>query len=79
MKTTTLSYTKPTPTEPIKNTKMLTPKDISEILSISYESALAFIKNSGIDYVLVGRQYRVSEEKLKRFLSKSGSIFVSLG
>ena len=79
MKPMTLSYKKPVPIEPIKDVKMLTPKDISGILSISYESALAFIKRSGIDYIMVGRQYRVSEEKLKRFLSKSGSIVVDLG
>ncbi len=78
MQPITLLHRKPDPTEPVKTVKMLTPKDIAVIFDISYESALAFIRNSGIDYILVGRQYRVSEDKLRRFLSKEGSIAVEL-
>lgn len=58
--------------------EMLTPKEIADVLKISYESALAFIKYSGIDYVKVGRQYRVSEDKLKVFLMKKGSTVVDI-
>lgn len=57
---------------------MLTPREVAEILKISYESALAFLKYSGVDYIRVGRQYRVSEEKLNAFLSKKGRIAVDL-
>ena len=58
--------------------EMLTPKEVAEILKISYEAALAFVKYSGIDYVKVGRQYRVSEEKLKAFLMRKGHTLVDI-
>ena len=58
--------------------EMLTPKEVAETLKISYEAALAFIKYSGIDYVKVGRQYRVSEEKLKAFLMRKGRTLVDI-
>ena len=57
---------------------MLTPHEVAEVLKISYDSALAFIKCSGIDYVKVGRQYRVSEDKLKAFLMRKGNTIVDL-
>lgn len=53
--------------------EMLTPVEVAEIMKISYESALAFIRYSGMDYVKVGRQYRVSRHKLDAFLSKKES------
>ena len=46
---------------------MLTPYDIAELMQVSYDTALDFIKNSGIAYVQVGRQYRVSEAVFKAF------------
>ena len=58
--------------------EMLTPKEVAAILKISYESALAFIKYSGIDYIRVGNQYRVSAEKLKAFLNKKGQAVTDL-
>ena len=58
--------------------KMLTPAEVADILKISYETALAFIKYSGVDYVRIGRQYRVSEEKLTAYLSKRGRIHVDI-
>lgn len=57
---------------------MLTPRDVARILGISYETALAFIRSSGIDYIKVGRQYRVSEEKLEAFLLKRGQTYVRI-
>ena len=57
---------------------MLTPKEVAAILKISYESALAFIKYSGIDYIRIGNQYRVSAEKLKAFLNKKGQAVTDL-
>ena len=58
--------------------EMLTPKEVAEILKISYEAALAFIKYSGIDYHRIGNQYRVSADKLRAFLSKKGPIHTDL-
>ena len=60
----------------MSNTKTLTPKEIANILQVSYESALAFIKHSGIDYIKMGRQYRVTEDKLNAFLAKKGKIHI---
>ena len=56
--------------------KLLTPHEIATILNVSYASALAFIKYSGIDYIQVGRQYRVCEEKLQAFIFKKGKTIV---
>ena len=58
--------------------KFLTAEEIAEILKISYPSALAFIKYSGIDYIKVGNQYRVCEDKFKAFLTKKGHTEVPL-
>lgn len=58
--------------------EMLTPKDVAAILKVNYETALAFIKYSGIDYHRIGNQYRVSEEKLRAFLNKKGSTHTDL-
>lgn len=58
--------------------EMLTPREVAEILKISYENALAFIKYSGIDYHKIGNQYRVSAEKLRAFLSKKGPTHTDL-
>ena len=55
---------------------MLTTKEVAAILKISYDSALEFIKHSGIDYIKVGRQYRVNEEKLTAYLQQQGQIVV---
>ncbi len=57
---------------------LLTPNDVAEILCISYETALAFIKYSGVDYIRVGKQYRVSESKLKAFLERKGHTVVDI-
>ena len=58
--------------------RMLSPREVAKILGISYEAALAFIRYSGIDYIKVGRQYRVSEEKLAAFLAQKGQREVNL-
>ena len=56
--------------------RLITAKEVAAILKISYDNALAFIKHSGIDYIKVGRQYRVSEEKLTAYLRQQGQIIV---
>lgn len=48
----------------------LTPIEISKMLQLSYEKTLDFIKTSGVSFVKIGRQYRVSEASLNAFLSK---------
>lgn len=58
------------------NPKFLTPNEIAEILKISYPTALAFVKYSGIDYIKIGNQYRVSEEKFNAYIQKKGKQIV---
>lgn len=47
----------------------LTVREIAELLKISYDSALEVVKYSGIEYVQIGRQYRVLESTLYKFLN----------
>lgn len=56
--------------------EMLTPHDVAEIMKVSYETALEFIKYSGIDYIKIGRQYRVTKDKLTAFLLKKGHTII---
>lgn len=58
--------------------EVLTPKEVAEILKISYEAALSFIKYSGIDFHKIGNQYRVSADKLRVFLNKKGPSYTDL-
>ena len=51
----------------MKDTYM-TVSEVAEMLKISYDKALEFVKYSGIEYVQIGRQYRVLESKLNAFL-----------
>ena len=46
--------------------KFLTPYDVADILRISYEQALKWIKTSGVSYHLVGKQYRVREADFEK-------------
>lgn len=55
----------------MSNQQFYTPAEIAAILKISYEGALSFIRNSGIKYIKVGRQYRVSEMDFNEYISKS--------
>ena len=55
---------------------LLTPHEIAEILKVSYPTALNFVKFSGIDYLKIGNQYRVTEEKFLAFISKKGHRIV---
>ena len=48
--------------------RYLTPQEVAELLSISYDTALNLIKYSGLEAVQIGRQYRVLESKLNAFL-----------
>lgn len=53
--------------------KLLTPYEVADILSVSYETALGFIKYSGIAYKQIGKKYRVDEKALETFLSRKDS------
>ena len=57
--------------------KMLTPADIAKILQVSYDTALHFIKHSGIAYTKIGRQYRVNADVLDAVLSQNDTIIVT--
>jgi excisionase family DNA binding protein len=46
----------------------LTVQEVAEMLKISYDKALDFIKYSGVEYVQIGRQYRVQKSRLQAFL-----------
>ena len=52
--------------------EMLTPKEIAQILKISYHKALEFIKYSGIEHLQIGNQYRVSKDKFYAFIAAKG-------
>lgn len=56
---------------------LLTPQEIADILKISYDKALDFIKYSGVPYLQIGRQYRVEKAKFISFLQKSSCINIS--
>lgn len=56
--------------------RMLTPKDIARILNICYPKALDFIRCSGMDYIKIGNQYRVAEDKFEAFLAQKGKVTV---
>lgn len=56
---------------------LLTPQETAKMLKISYEKALDFIKYSGVEYIKIGRQYRVDESKLNAFLQKNNDIPLS--
>lgn len=53
--------------------RYLTVTEIAEMLKVSYETALHFIKNN-VEYVNVGRQYRVLESKLNAVLYNQNSV-----
>lgn len=45
--------------------------DIRDMLNISYQNTLIFIRNSGIPYLKVGRTYRVEKEAFHDFIKKT--------
>lgn len=48
--------------------RYFSPQDVADTFGISYDKALEFIKFSGVEFVQIGRQYRVSENKLNEYL-----------
>lgn len=59
--------------------RYLTIKEVAEMLRISYDNALNYIKTCGVEYVEVGRQYRVSENKLNAFLYPKKPVKQKIG
>lgn len=59
--------------------KYLTATEIAEMLRISYDKALEFIKTSGVEYVQIGRQYRVLESKLNQVLYPPKAVKQKIG
>ena len=57
---------------------VLTPREIAEILQISYPYALEFIKHSGISYIRIGKQYRVSLAAFQKFLQEVSPRSITL-
>lgn len=43
-------------------------QELSEILGICYSKALAFIKNSGINYIQINRTYLISVSEFNDFI-----------
>lgn len=50
-------------------TELLTVQEVAGVLKVSYETALAYIKLNNLA-IKVGRQYRVSRDKLSAHLNK---------
>lgn len=57
--------------------KMLTPHEVADRLNVSYDTALRIIKSSGIPYLKIGRQYRVSEQIFNDLVNQNEIIFIS--
>ena len=49
--------------------RQLTPREIANYLHVSYETALDFVKHSGIEYFRIGNQYRVKESVLETYIT----------
>lgn len=56
----------------------LTSHEIADLLRLSYDKALDFIKYSGVRYVRLGRQYRVDKKDLMAVLTQKGNIDIDL-
>jgi len=50
------------------NIKVYTPKEVAEVLKVSYRLVLDEIKAGKLKASKVGRGYRITEEQLKRYL-----------
>ena len=57
--------------------KMLTPHEVAECLSVSYDTALRIIKTSGIPFLKIGRQYRVSEKVFNDLINQQEIVVIS--
>lgn len=53
--------------------RYLTVTEVSEMLKVSYDTALHFVKYN-TDYITIGKQYRVLESKLNAVLYPEKSV-----
>ena len=58
---------------------ILTARQVAEILHVSYDTALAFLKSGAVDCKKIGHQYFVEETKLEAFFMADGFADVNLG
>ena len=58
--------------------KYLTVSEVAELLKVSYDTALSFIKYN-VEYINVGRQYRVLESKLNEVLYPQKTVKKKIG
>ena len=58
----------------MNQSRYLGTSEISEMLGMCYQKTLDFIKYSGIQYVRIGRIYRVRADVLEKFISDNKNI-----
>ena len=56
--------------------KMLTPAEVAERLSISYDTALRMIKYGNLPHMKIGRQYRVSEKVITEMMEQADVVTI---
>ena len=56
-----------------------TVSELAEMFHISYDNALEWVKHSGVEYIQIGRQYRVSLSKLEAFLYPKTPVKQKIG
>lgn len=56
--------------------EFLTPKEVAGLLKISYIRALDFIKYSGVPYIKIGNQYRVTQMAFDKFMNSKNNVIV---
>lgn len=52
------------------NTRLYTIEEIAKILRVSTRKVRQMVEAGEIEHIMVGRQYRISEEQLQAFLDK---------
>lgn len=57
--------------------EVLDARQIADILRIGYVKALHIIRFGGMDYLKIGRTYRVSRSVFEKWLERSGQNHVS--
>ena len=56
-----------------KAPELLTPREVAEILKISYEQTLHLIRCGKLQAIKIGRQYRITENDLTAFICSGGT------
>ena len=57
--------------------ELLTIRDVADILKVSYETALMYVKQHNLS-IQVGRQYRVPKDKLAKHLNQQAITPIKL-